>query len=762
MKRLILFTMCLMFFLGMSAQTGYYYGGEFVELKADSVADYIPLQDTASDNVKRVAGKKSYKSLIYHTSSFDSIYILPRIIVCLEDGINIEDVLASHNSELSVARNRDATFYLDCNVETSKEVLLLVQEIGKKYGVKWCEPDMYAGRHVSSMNENPLYSEQYYLRNTGQSGGVKDIDLDIEPAWQVVGGGSSIVVALLDSGIDLEHEDLKYNLLQGYTIGNPTGYGAPQNWTGTNKAHGTACAGILGAADNALGVKGVSYACKILPINIEPNWGVASYNPSGFASNEEIAEAIRWSYENKAKVLSCSWRVPVSNEIAKAINEAVSKNVVVVAASGNYGSSVAFPASLDNVIAVGAIDRKGNIWKYSNPGKELDVVAFGSEIATTDVSGSLGYTITDYNTGFGGTSAACPQVAGIVALMLKANPTLTVADIISILRSTARDLGDKGRDDTYGYGLVDAYAAVIAAKEPTMAIVGPNIVEKKGVYSISNLPQGCTVSWSLTKQPLALNSSGMSVSDDTPQLNSATIYNNTSSAKSCILKATVSAPMQNVDDYVLCRSISGDGILFGYYHEILSDGTITFDVPLLPESSEENNTVSAASDVIVQSDNFWNRQVSYILSDAPYNSRTVQVQENRITFEMPNLQTGQTLIFTVSGGGINSTHSFVFSKENSALFLQDMITIKKTSAGKILVQVGDGTNEIKNTVIKVSPTNTLCEVDIYNAVSLLKVGHFSSNNRMFFIDLANFKNGFYIIKVQTNGQSYSQKISIKN
>ena len=147
--------------------------------------------------------------------------------------------------------------------------------------------------------------------------------------------------------------------------------------------------------------------------------------------------------------------------------------------SGNSSQNVngvCFPGNVQGVLTVGAIDRNGNIQSYSKRGSEMDVVApsgncnLQGDVATTDRMGIKGYETGNYTLRFGGTSAACPQVSGVVALMLSENPNLTEVQIKNILHNTAKDLGVNGFDFTYGYGLVDAYAAVQKAKDMDLYI----------------------------------------------------------------------------------------------------------------------------------------------------------------------------------------------------------------------------------------------------------------------------------------------------
>lgn len=130
-----------------------------------------------------------------------------------------------------------------------------------------------------------------------------------------------MTVAVIDSGVDNDHEDLLNSVLTGYTCGNSSGSGAPQNPNNElKKAHGIACAGIIAANDNTLGIKGVAPGVKILLVNIFP-YSSAQHNPWGCASSSEIADAIRWAYA-RAEILNCSWGGSYSDCIDEAIVDA--------------------------------------------------------------------------------------------------------------------------------------------------------------------------------------------------------------------------------------------------------------------------------------------------------------------------------------------------------------------------------------------------------------------------------------------------------
>jgi hypothetical protein len=184
------------------------------------------------------------------------------------------------------------------------------------------------------------------------------------------------------------------------------------------------------------------------------------------------AEAIRWAANNGADVLSCSLAVDTSPVLVSAVTDVTrpggigreGKGCVVVFSAGNNNALVPGFKNLSEVIAVGAADDRDRRWSFSNYGPGLDIVApaggpGGLWITTTDITGAVGYWTTDY-TGFSHTSSACPIVAGVAALILSVEPDLTSDQVRHFLMRSARDLGEPGRDDQYGWGRVDARAAL--------------------------------------------------------------------------------------------------------------------------------------------------------------------------------------------------------------------------------------------------------------------------------------------------------------
>lgn len=544
MKSTFTFILVFIFSIATKAQDSYYwYQSEKVYLIQNPLASYINISKLAQSDksafiqytksqgakisnmsanelvietkepfeIKSTLAKNIYQSLIYKTSQAKDVIIIPSIIIKLMKNKSVDDLLVSYRGKLrlKVEKGYD-TYILDCNLGTANDVLKLANELKENNkDVVWCEPEFYGG--YTKTTSDPMFPQQYYLKNTGQFGGLYGMDINIELAWLYFSkGNSTLKVAVIDDGVEA-HEDLG-TLLPGFTAGTNMGTGAPQNGA---KTHGTSCAGIIAAKHNTTGIAGIAPNVQIIPVNIFPN-PETTFNSSGSATNGEIATAIDWAWnEGQADVLSNSWgsRVP-SSAITDAINRArtlgrnscgVAKGCIIVFASGNSNetfSGVLYPGNLDGVVTVGAINRNGNIQNYSSRGPEMDLVApsgninYTGDVRTLDRMGAEGLEAGNYTNLFGGTSAACPQVSGVVALMLSVNPHLTEAQVRNILNSTAIDMGPSGFDNTYGYGRLNAYHALLAAS--SLGISGPSIICNAETYTIPNLPPGASVTWAVT------------------------------------------------------------------------------------------------------------------------------------------------------------------------------------------------------------------------------------------------------------------------
>jgi thermitase len=278
-------------------------------------------------------------------------------------------------------------------------------------------------------------------------------------AWDyAVGGG--VTIAILDSGADPSHPDLVSNLVPGYNFYHNN------NDTRDMRGHGTRVSGTAAmAGNNLIGGAGVSYQSKIMPIRVSDD--------NGYASFSTIAKGLVWAADRGARVASISFsRVCGSSTIWSAAQYLRNKGGVVTGAAGNSGSAESLMPSA-TITCVSATDSADNKTSWSSYGSYVDVAAPGAGIYTTNLGG--GYSSVS------GTSFSAPMTAGVYALMLSANRALSPAQLDSILFSTAVDRGTDGKDNYYGYGRIDAAAAVEKARgtsggdttAPSVSITSP-------------------------------------------------------------------------------------------------------------------------------------------------------------------------------------------------------------------------------------------------------------------------------------------------
>ena len=313
------------------------------------------------------------------------------------------------------------------------------------------------GEYYASSND-PYANQQWYLSVIG-----------VNSAWNITQGNSNVKVAVLDSGVDCAHSDLGYGNDSYKNIEESLGWNfeTNNNNVNTGEPHGTNVAGIIAAKTNNLhGISGIAGGYGNTGVTIIP-YCIGASGPINSILDDAIIDAV----DKGAKIINLSLGVAPTFAIEAAITYASSNNVTIVCASGNNNSStIAYPASNQHTIAVGAIDKNYQRFQNSRYGIGLDLVAPGIDIYTTTLNNSY---VCDY-----GTSLAAPQVTGVVALMLSVNSSLTPDNIRNILRNTANKISGytytNGWNDEVGYGLLDAYAAVniaaIGTPSPSMVV----------------------------------------------------------------------------------------------------------------------------------------------------------------------------------------------------------------------------------------------------------------------------------------------------
>jgi hypothetical protein len=273
--------------------------------------------------------------------------------------------------------------------------------------------------------------------------------IGVPSAWELTTGSETVVVAVLDSGVDATHPDLAGRVVPGWNVMESN------DDTTDERGHGTNMAGIVGAAtNNALGLAGVAWTVKIMPVKV-------TY-PSGWATDRSVAGGIVWAVDHGADVISISLSAPIDGEVLQpAVDYATSRDVLVVAAAGNGRSGTPeFPAACRGVVAVGATDATGRRTSTSNYGPWVDVNAPGVRIVTTTAN-AAGYKAVS------GTSAATALVSGVAVLLRSVHPNASQADIADRLRRSAFGRGPVGAEGIDAAGVVDAAAALRLPPRPS-------------------------------------------------------------------------------------------------------------------------------------------------------------------------------------------------------------------------------------------------------------------------------------------------------
>ncbi|WP_433231216.1 type VII secretion-associated serine protease mycosin [Micromonospora sp. CA-248260] len=266
------------------------------------------------------------------------------------------------------------------------------------------------------------------------------------PEAQAINQGEGVIVAVPDTGVS-PHPDLARNLLQGVDL---TEEGA--DGRRDRSGHGTGMAGLIAAHGKGhQGVLGIAPKAKILPIHVTSEGG---------ATADAMAAGIAYATRQGAQVVCISSGGASNANLRQAVRAALQANVVIVAAAGNApdDNAVIYPAAEDGVLAVAGVGRKGEHASISVSGPEVDVVAPAVDIYSTSINGK-------YRKGTG-TSDATAIVAGAAALVRSKYPYLPAAEVVHRLTATAVDKGPPGRDDEYGYGVIDLVAALTADVPP--------------------------------------------------------------------------------------------------------------------------------------------------------------------------------------------------------------------------------------------------------------------------------------------------------
>jgi subtilisin family serine protease len=394
------------------------------------------------------------------------------------------EVLVKFKSDVSTsAANSARDHYQATRIETLRGVDVEV----------WKIKEGREAEIVDQLNADPTvdYAElnyRFYAFNTpndpdfGKQWGLTKVQAPA--AWDLSTGNATTVIAIIDSGIDAGHPDLAGKIVAGYDFVDSDG--TPNDANG----HGTHVAGIAAAlTNNAVGVAGMDWQARIMPVRV--------LDAEGSGWNSDIVQGINWAYQNGAKILNLSLGgTTYTQSMQDAVNAAHAAGSLVVAAMGNcrvYDATTCpvanptnYPAAYDNVMGVAATGPTDAFASYSQYGSHCDISAPGGDMSSYhDPDGIYStmptyavYLTTHYSyyknyDYLNGTSQATPFVAGLAALIWALNPGLTPDQVQQIMQESALDLGDPGWDPTYGWGRIDALAALQLLSKPSAPTLNP-------------------------------------------------------------------------------------------------------------------------------------------------------------------------------------------------------------------------------------------------------------------------------------------------
>lgn len=294
---------------------------------------------------------------------------------------------------------------------------------------------------------DPLIALCWGLNNTGQSGGTVDADIDAFEAWDVFTGSDNVIAAILDTGVDGNHQEFVGRMLAGWNTYSNNGNTSDGNGHGTHT-----CGTTTAKGNNSLGVAGVSHSAAILPVKVLSDAGGGTW--------ESVANGFTWAVDHGARVLNVSLgggQPPAFVEAA--VNYAWGQGAVICAAAGNGGgNNMIWPARYVNCIAVGATDHTDARAGFSSYGADLDVTAPGANVYSTVPGNQYGFN--------SGTSMATPHVSGLAALLFSLDPALSNSQVRSLIESTCDDKGSAGWDQFFGFGRINANRAILTANLP--------------------------------------------------------------------------------------------------------------------------------------------------------------------------------------------------------------------------------------------------------------------------------------------------------
>lgn len=458
----------------------------------------IRVAGIGSRNIAALASLRATPGLTFVQPVYDGeagtgeVLLVNRLSVRFQPGVSdaqVDSILSATGATLLRGPRPDSgsfEYLLRYPVARTYDPLRFVRELSASPLVLWADPDKIADRRPHYVPSDAYYSSQFHLKNAVSYNGVP-VDINVEPAWDLTTGSTSVRIAVIDDGVDAGHAaelftafsgangyDLMASLSQGDGVFAPYG----------NDTHGTSIAGLIFAMHNGAGVAGIAPNTRLNAARIF-RWSYpypyGSQPLRQVATDAQIASAINWAWQSvSSDVISNSWG---GGAPSAAINAAITsaatlgrggKGAVVVFSAGNYdplaaSKPVSYPANRPEPIAVAALQPSGPRALYSAQGPELDLAAPSGAttgycvgaLVSLDRWGTAGCndfpSDQNFTSSFSGTSGAAPQVAGVAALLLSREPNLTLGEVKVRLYNSADPWGSA---TDYGSGKVNAGRAL--------------------------------------------------------------------------------------------------------------------------------------------------------------------------------------------------------------------------------------------------------------------------------------------------------------
>jgi len=439
----------------------------------DSIRTRLKKQSGIRFAGRVLTDRKNGEPFVYTENAF--VQFLPSIKITTCKKI-LKDSGLKVKTELLYAPR---AFFVEAAEGIGNKIFAIAAKLLKRPEVLLCHPEL-----VRPIGKKAAFEKQWHLSTSRINGQLINQHANVDAAW-ALSEGENTVIAIIDDGVDTQHEEF---IGAGKIV-------APRDFTrqinsaapGSGDNHGTACAGVA-CANGALGASGVAPKATLMPLRLRSVLG-----------SQAEADAFKWAADHGADVISCSWGpqdgpwwdstdplhnnvVPLPDSTRLAIDYATTngrrgKGCVITWAAGNGNESVDNDgyASYEKVLAVAACNDKGTRSAYSDIGQALWCTFPSSHgepsltdgIWTTDRSGQQGYATGDYTDDFGGTSSACPGVAGVAALIISRNPALRWEQVRDIIKQSCDKIDSaqgnysaEGHSPLYGYGRVNAFNAV--------------------------------------------------------------------------------------------------------------------------------------------------------------------------------------------------------------------------------------------------------------------------------------------------------------